>query len=237
LESAFDFREGVEGARAAAGEGALAWPNTGASDSRDLGARAVRLLLSDSGRGFGVLWRFWARESGFLMVDTGRAVSGVRMGVVVGVATPALTVRFPGAVIDSLLDAIGAPRRLGVAGIGWGGPSLVVGRLLLLDKAEAGRRGGPMLLSAAKKLERRRVLLAAGDDGSCDRLSTVLSDNDGRDFFLGAGCGANSEPAADSASGACSGSLSRKPSLDSAWDEAREADRKPSSWPSVSSSW
>lgn len=122
-----------------------------------------------------------------MTVDTERTVSGVRMGVAVGVAMPALTVRFPGAVIDSLLVAIAPPRRLGVAGIGLVGPSLVVGRLLLLDKAEDERRGGPMVLSAAKKLERRRVLPAAGDEGSCDRLSTVRSDSDGRDFFLGAG--------------------------------------------------
>lgn len=120
-----------------------------------------------------------------------------------------------------------------------------MGLLPLLDMAEAGRRGGPMVLSAVKKLDLRRVLLAARDEGSCDRLSTVLSDSEGRDFFLGVGCArgerstaTESDSTADSLVGSCSSScsLSRKPALDSARDDAREADRKPSSLPSVSSS-
>ncbi len=55
--------------------------------------------------------------------------------------------------------------------------------LLEFDMAEAGRRGGGILLSAPKKLDLRRVLLTAGDDGSCDKLSMVRSESDGRLFF------------------------------------------------------
>jgi hypothetical protein len=62
----------------------------------------------------------------------------------------------------------------------------VVGLLLLLDIAEAGRRGGGILLSALKKLDLRRPLLCAGDEGSCARLSIVRSERDGRDFFFAA---------------------------------------------------
>lgn len=166
------------------------------------------------------------------MVDAGRDIIGVLLGVAVGVATLALTVRLPGAVIDILLDA--AANRFGVPGIGCGGPSLVVGLLPLLDRAEAGRRGGPMELSAPKKLDLRRVLLAAGDEGSCDRLSTVLSESDGRDFFFGDVC--SSGDCSNTSSDAESGSLSRKPVLESALEDAREADLKPFRFPNVSSS-
>jgi hypothetical protein len=100
------------------------------------------------------------------MVETGRAtVVGVRLGVAMGVVTLALMLRFPGAVIESREG--GAPYRLGVAGIGWKVPSLVVGLLPpLLDIAEAGRRGGGMLLSAPKKLDLRLPFALAGDDGN-----------------------------------------------------------------------
>lgn len=192
----------------------------------------MRLLLSDSGRGFGVFCRFWASESGFLMVEVGRDTTGVLLGVAVGAATLALTVLLPGTVMESLFDA--APNRFGVAGKGWGGPSLVVGLLLLLDKAEAGRKGGPMEVSALKKLDLRRVLLAAGDEGSCARLSTVLSESDGRDFFFRDVC--DSGECSDTSSDADSSALSRKPALESALEEAREADLKPSRLPNVSSS-
>jgi hypothetical protein len=70
---------------------------------------------------------------------------------------------------------------LGVTGVVRGGPSLVVG-LLPFDKAELGLAGGPIESPALKKLDLRRVFPAFGEDGSCARLSTVLSDKDGRDF-------------------------------------------------------
>lgn len=97
------------------------------------------------------------------MVETGRATVGVLLGVAVGVVTLALTLLLPGAVMESLPDTV--PNLLGVAGA-WNVPSLVVGLLLLLDIAEAGRNGGGMLLSALKKLDLRLPFPPAGDDGS-----------------------------------------------------------------------
>jgi hypothetical protein len=116
------------------------------------------------------------------MVEAGRGTVGVLLGVVAGVMTFALMLLLPGAVIDSRPEA--APNLFGVAGITPNVPSLVVGLLPLLDMAEAGRNGGGMLLSALKKLDLRLLPLAAGDDGSWDKLSMVLSDSDGRDFFF-----------------------------------------------------
>ena len=71
---------------------------------------------------------------------------------------------------------------LGVVGASRGVPSLVVG-LLPFDKAEAGLGGGPIESPLLKKLGLLRVLPAAGEEGSCDKLSIVLSDRDGRDFL------------------------------------------------------
>jgi len=103
------------------------------------------------------------------------------MGVTVDVVTLALALRFPGTVMDNRLD--GPPSLLGVAGATCGAPSLVEG-LLPLDVTEAGRGGGGMLLSALKKLDLRLPFFGAGDDGSCDRLSMVLSERDCLLFFL-----------------------------------------------------
>lgn len=130
--------------------------------------------------------RFWVVDSVeddgcFLTVDTEREMDVVLLGVIVDVVTLALALRFPGAVIDSLLDA--PPSLLGVAGATGGAPSLVEG-LLSLDIAEAGRSGGGMLLSALKKLDLRLPFFGAGDDGSCERLSMVLSERDCLLFFL-----------------------------------------------------
>ena len=108
----------------------------------------------------------------------------------------------------------------------------MVGLLLVLDMADAGRGGGGMLLSALKKLGRRLAFPTAGEDGSCDRLSMVLSDSDGRDFFLGDFSGS----VALSSINSDSESLSRKPALELACDEALEADLNPSRLPSASSS-
>jgi hypothetical protein len=124
------------------------------------------------------------------MVETGLNTEGVLVGVAVGVGTLALMLLLPGAVVDGLPDA--APNLLGVAGIGWRVPSLVLGLLPLLDIAEAGRNGGGMLLSTPKKLDLRRPLPAAGEDGSVARLSTVLSESEGRDFFFAARSGSGS---------------------------------------------
>jgi hypothetical protein len=163
--------------------GEMACPKTPPREGRDFGVRATMLLLSDKGRAFGVFWRFCASDKGsFLTVETGRTVDGVLLGVAVGVWTLALILLFPGAVMESLPAE--APNRFGVAGMGWTVPSLVVGLLPLLDMAEAGRNGGGMLLSALKKLDLRLPLPGAGDDGSWARLSMVLSDSDGRDFFF-----------------------------------------------------
>jgi len=186
------------------------------------------VLLFDNGRGLDVAWIFCTSESGcFLIVEAGRASEGVLLGVtIVFVAVAALTLLCPGAVMDPL-EASEASLR-GVLGNACGVPSLVIG--LPLDSAEAGLRGGGIELSALKKLDLRLVLLAAGEEGSCDRLSTVLSESEGRDF-LGAGCTGS----ASSSSGVYSGSFSRNPALEPAREEARDAERKASRLPSTSS--
>lgn len=102
-----------------------------------------------------------------------------RLGVDTLEGIAALTLLFPGAVIDP--REASDPNRFGVAGVCRGVPSLVDGRRLL-PSAEAGRAGGGMEVSPLKKLDLRLPLPPAGDWGSCDRLSIVRSDNDGRDF-------------------------------------------------------
>jgi hypothetical protein len=198
--------------------------------------RATMLLLLDKGRGFGVFCRFCARDDrgSFLIVETGRAAENILLGVAAGVMTFALTLLLPGAVMDSLPDVI--PNLLGVAGA-WKVPSLVVGLLLLLDMAEAGRNGGGILLSAPKKLDLRLPLACAGDDGSEARLSMVRSESDGRDFFLRACSGSGSFRATCCGSGSGSGSVSRNPALDPALEDALDADLKPSRLPNASSSF
>jgi hypothetical protein len=65
-------------------------------------------------------------------------------------------------------------------------PSLVPGLLLMLLARlmlDPGRVGGPIGLSAEKKLDRRRSRLSFGVVGMEWRLSTALSDRDGRDAF------------------------------------------------------
>jgi hypothetical protein len=197
--------------------------------------RAVRLLLLVRGRAFGVFCKLCAGASGcFLMVDTGRDSKESLLGVAAGVGRFALALLpFPEAVMDSLLE--GPPNFFGVAGDTSGAPSLVDG-LLLFDMAEAGRSGGGMLLSALKKLDLRLPFPPAGDEGSCDRLSTVLSKSDGRLFFFPvfSPCsGSGSGPSEREYSGLAS--LSRKPALELALEDALEADRKPSRLPNVSS--
>ena len=200
-----------------------------------MGVRTARLLLLANGRGLGVFW-FWrgcAEDSaGFLMVNVGREMDDCLIGVAAGVMTLALALRFPGAVMDSLLE--GTPNLFGVAGRGCCAPSLVDG-LLPFDMAEAGRSGGGMLLSPLKKLDLRLPFFGAGDDGSCDRLSIVLSESEGLLFFF---CVCSGWPGWSSSSEMAlsgSGSLSRKPALELAREDALEADLKPSSLPNVSS--
>lgn len=213
--------------------GDIAWPKAPPSEGRVFGVRATMLLLTDRGRGFGVLTRFCACERGnFLIVDTGRDTEVVLLGVATGVPTLALMLRLPGAVMESLLDA--RPNLCGVAGRTLVVPSLVVGLLLdllELDMAEAGRSGGGMLLSALKKLDLRLPLPPAGDDGTCDKLSMVLSESDGRLFLVAA-------LASGSVSRANSGSTSLPwcPARELAREEALEAERKPSKPPNASSS-
>src|SRR5262245_35524933 len=110
-------------------------------EARDFGVRAAMVLLFDKGRGFGVDCMFCTCESGgFLIVEGGRAMADVLLGVAEALGVKAaLALRFPGAVIDPLWE--GAASFLGVVGVAWGVPSLVMGRLPF-DSAEAGRRGG-----------------------------------------------------------------------------------------------
>jgi len=68
----------------------------------------------------------------------------------------------PGPVNAPIFDP--APIRAGVAGVGFGVPSLVVGRLLF-PNADAGREGGPMLWSGLKKPD-VRLDFPAGEAGS-----------------------------------------------------------------------
>lgn len=124
-------------------------------------------------------------SAGFLIAVVGRDMDEIRLGVVTGVVVMALTLLFPGAVIASRVG--GAAGLLGVVGRRLAVPSLVVGLLLLLlfDMADAGRRGGGMLLSWLKKLDLRRLPLPpAGEEGSCERLSMVLSESEGRGLLL-----------------------------------------------------
>jgi hypothetical protein len=225
------FVDGVgEGATAVPG-GDIAWPKVAATDERLLGVRDSKLLLLDRGAGFEGVWRFCVGTSaGFLIAVVGRDIDEMRLGVVTGVVATALTLLLPGTVMD--IRVCGVVCLLGVAGRRLEEPSLVVGLLppLLLDMAEAGRRGGGMLLSWLKKLDLRRLPLApAGEDGRCERLSMVLSDSDGRSFLLAA--------SSWSVSGTYSGDelLSWKPAREPAREEALEAERKPSKLPRTSS--
>jgi hypothetical protein len=89
-----------------------------------------------------------------------------------------------------------------------------------------------MELSALKKLDLLLDLPPAGDDGSCDKLSMVLSDSEGRAFRAeGAGAGT-----ALTVSGSLSSSISGSCSLNPAREDALEAERNPSRAPNVSSS-
>jgi hypothetical protein len=155
------------------------------------------------------------------------------MGVLLGVpgtlgATVALILLLLGTVMDSLEDC-GASLR-GVVSVA---PSLVVGRPPF-DIAEAGLNGGGIEFSALKKLDRRLPFAPAGDGGTCERLSIVRSESEGRTFLILGFVSSTSR----SFSGIyiCSGSASRKPACESARDEALEAERKPSKSPSTSSS-
>ena len=96
----------------------------------------------------------------------------------------ALTLLLPGTVIEPRYECPG-PRLAGVAGgrceLPPKFPSLVPGRLPF-PVADAGRAGGAIETSAVKKLD-FRLPIPPGEEGICARLSTVLSDNEGRDFL------------------------------------------------------
>ena len=224
-----------DSARAVPG-GDIAWPYDSASEDRHgaIGVREVVFLLAESGAGLDRVRVLWIGvKAGFLMAVVGRDRDEMRLGVVVGVEKLALALLLPGTVMEMRED--GALGLLGVTGRRLAVPSLVVGLLplLLLDIADAERRGGAMLLSWLKKLDLRPLLLLfAGEEGSWARLSTVLSDSDGRGFLF-----ATSARSA-SASGTHSGDelLSCKPACEPALEEALEAARKPSRLPSPSSS-
>jgi hypothetical protein len=193
------------------------------------------LLLLDRGRGFGVFWRLSARRDGcFLIVDTGRDTADGLLGVMKDGGTLALALLLPGAVMDSLDE--GTPNLFGVAGIVRAGPSLVVG-LLPFDMAEDGRGGGGgggMLLSPLKKLDLRLPLLGAGEGGSIDRVSIVLSESDGLRFFDPVA--SDSGPGSSWSTYSDSASFSRNPALELALEDALDAERKPFRLPKASSS-
>ena len=91
------------------------------------------------------------------------------------------------------------------------------------------------LVPGLKKLDLRPLLLPfAGEEGSWARLSTVLSDSDGRGFLLATSAESTFTPT----SGTYSGDelLSWKPAREPALEDALEAARKPSRLPSASSS-
>jgi hypothetical protein len=182
-----------EGARAVPG-GDIAWPYDSASEDRAIGVREVVLLLAESGAGLDGVRKLWIGvKAGFLIAVVGRDRDKMRLGVVVGVEKLALELLLPGTVMEMRED--GALGLLGVTGRRLAVPSLVVGLLLLLllDMPDAGRRGGAMLLSWLKKLDLRPLLLPlAGEEGSWARLSTVLSDSDGRGFLLATSAGSTS---------------------------------------------
>lgn len=223
---------GVEIAVGSVGE--MAWPKVPAMEGRDLGVRATMVLLLERGRGLGVVWTFCSCESGcFLIKDAGRARDGALLGVAMAlVALAALTLLFPGTVMEP--REASEARRLGVVGRACGVPSLVMGRPL--DSADAGLRGGGMEPSALKKLDLRLLLLPAGEEGSWDRLSTVLSESEGRAFLTG--LRASASPAWSSTKGySCSWSWSSSlnPARELAREDARDAERNPSRSPNTSS--
>lgn len=192
-------------------------------DARVLGVRAAGFLVLAIKRGLGVSWRLWAADSGcFLTVDAERTRDVCLVGVTADEMTLALALRLPGDVMDILLVG-GTASLFGVPGMVCCEPSLVDG-LLPLDVADAGRSGGGMLLSLLKKLDLRLPFFGAGEDGSCDRLSMVLSESEGRCW---------SEPSETAAS--CSASLSWCAARELAREDALEADLKPSRRPNVSS--
>jgi hypothetical protein len=216
-------RSGEDVSGVAVPGGDIASPKSPANAGLDFGVRALIVLLLDNGRGFGVVWTFCLCARGCVARTCVESrVDDALLGVVpVILGRLVLMLRFPGAVIEPLCGR--PPGRRGVVGVGWGVPSLVVGRLLF-PRAEPGRGGGGIELSAVKKLD-LLLPLPAGEAGSCDRLSIVRSESDGRDFLLGGSTG--------------SWSLSRAVSPSCSWkparDDAREADRKPSKSPSTSS--
>jgi hypothetical protein len=196
--------------------GDRACPNEPVGEGSGLGVRADAVLVF-SGRSFGVAWMLCAGASaGFLIVDMGRGAEAILLaGVDTGGVATALTLRLPGTVIDSRFK--GAVSLLGVTGKGRGGPSLVVGLLVLDDRDEVVRSGGNAD-KALKKLERRRPFVPFdGDEGKLERLSMVRSDSEER--------GVLDEGELDSASGrwiSGEGLLSRKPSLEFVLEPARE---------------
>lgn len=173
--------------------GDIACPNVPATGGRAFGVRDTGLLLLDRGAGFDGVCRFCVGASaGFLIAVVGREIDEILLGVT-GVAATALTLLLPGTVMDS--RGKGARGLLGVAGRQLDVPSLDVGLLLLLlfDMADAGRGGGGMLLSWLKKLDLRCFPFPpTGEEGSCERLSMVLSESDGRGFLLVASPGSAS---------------------------------------------
>ena len=224
-----------DSARAVPG-GDMAWPYDSPSEDRAIGVREVVFLLAESGAGLDRVRVLWIGvKAGFLMAVVGRDRDEMRLGVVVGVEKLALELLLPGTVMEMRED--GALGLLGVTGRRLAVPSLVVGLLplLLLDIPDAERRGGAILLSWLKKLDLRPLLLPfAGEEGSWARLSTVLSDSDGRGFLLATSAESTFTPT----SGTYSGDelLSWKPAREPALEDALEAARKPSRLPSASSS-
>lgn len=138
---------GGEGAAAVPG-GDIACPNVPTADGHALGPLDSRFLLLDITVDLVGVWIFCVgTNAGFLIAVVGRDADEIRLGVVAGVEATALTLLLPGTVIDRREEA--ALDLLGVVSSRLAVPSLVVGLLplLLFDMADAGRRGGGILLS------------------------------------------------------------------------------------------
>lgn len=160
---------------------------------------------------------------------------GVVVALSEGRGTDALTARRPGVGFETPIDMrllgcamVVTGRFAGEGSLGAGlpkPPSPAPGLLGTLI-AEAGRDGGPIGLTIGLSPLKNPDLLrsVAGVAGSCERLSTVRSDSDGREAFRGFGVASsmNGEDTSGSGSGLCS----RCP--------IREAVRKLSSDPSWS---
>jgi len=109
-------------------------------------------------------------------------------------------------------------------GAGFANPASLVPGLRGTLIAEAGREGGPIGLTIGLSPLKKPDLLrsVAGVAGSCDRLSTVRSDRDGRDAFRGLGVASSMNGEDASGSSSRSGLCSRYPILEVVRNPSRD---------------